>query len=49
MDVWVAYRYWQNKFGLDHNRIGDCTVAATVVSTNTCTEQTVYTGITVKF
>ncbi len=19
VDVWVAYRYWQNKFGLDHN------------------------------
>jgi hypothetical protein len=19
-DLWVAYRYWQNKFGLDHNR-----------------------------
>ena len=19
VDLWVAYRYWQNKFGLDHN------------------------------
>jgi hypothetical protein len=48
VDVWVAYRYWQNKFGLDHNAApGVCTVAG--VSTNTCTESSVYTGITVKF
>jgi hypothetical protein len=48
VDVWVAYRYWQNKFGLDHNAApGVCTVAG--VSTNSCTEQTVYTGVTVKF
>ena len=49
VDVWVAYRYWQNKFGLDHNSSvnGICAVAG--VSTNTCTEQTVYTGITMKF
>jgi len=48
VDVWVAYRYWQNKFGLDHNAApGVCTVAG--VSTNTCTESTVYSGVTVKF
>src|SRR5450432_2557217 len=48
VDVWVAYRYWQNKFGLDHNAApGVCTVAG--VSTNSCTESTVYTGVTVKF
>jgi len=48
VDVWVAYRYWQNKFGLDHNGApGVCTVAG--VSTNSCNEQTVYTGITMKF
>jgi hypothetical protein len=48
VDVWVAYRYWQNKFGLDHNAApGVCTVAG--VSTNSCTESSVYTGITVKF
>ena len=22
VDLWVAYRYWQNKFGLDHNADG---------------------------
>ena len=26
VDIWVAYRYWQNKFGLDHNaEPGVCT------------------------
>src|SRR5713101_2422576 len=50
VDVWVAYRYWQNKFGLDHNASpGVCTIAATGQSTNSCTESTVYTGVTVKF
>ncbi|HEY4282335.1 MAG TPA: hypothetical protein VGM62_04660 [Chthoniobacterales bacterium] len=50
VDVWVAYRYWQNKFGLDHNAApGVCTIAATGQSTNSCTESTVYTGVTVKF
>jgi hypothetical protein len=50
VDVWVAYRYWQNKFGLDHNAMpGVCTVAATGQSTNSCTESTVYGGVTVKF
>jgi len=52
--LWVAYRYWQNKFGLDHNAmLGVCNAAlpggGPVVSTNSCTEQTVYTGITLKF
>jgi len=51
VDVWVAYRYWQNKFGLDHNNApGVCTLAGPgTPSTNSCTESTVYTGITVKF
>jgi hypothetical protein len=46
--TWVAYRYWQNKFGLDHDAAPFvCTLAG--VSTNTCTEQTVYAGVTLKF
>jgi hypothetical protein len=50
VDTWVAYRYWQNKFGLDHNAMpGVCTIAATGQSTNSCTESTVYGGVTVKF
>jgi hypothetical protein len=48
VDVWVAYRYWQNKFGLDHNNSAVCNVAPGV-SNNTCTESSVYSGITVKF
>jgi len=46
--TWIAWRYWQNKFGLDHNAApGVCTLNG--VSTNSCTEQTVYAGVTVKF
>jgi hypothetical protein len=51
--TWVAYRYWQNKFGLDHNSAlggpGVCVLAGTTISTNSCTESTVYAGVTVKF
>ena len=48
VDVWVAYRYWQNKFGLDHKTSTACNVTPGV-SNNSCTESTVYTGVTVKF
>jgi hypothetical protein len=44
-DVWVAYKYWQNKYGLDHNASPLCTG----VNAGTCTESSVYTGITLKF
>jgi hypothetical protein len=50
--TWVAYRYWQNKFGLDHNaEFGVCnaTLNGVIQSTHSCTEQTVYAGVTVKF
>jgi hypothetical protein len=50
VDVWVAYRYWQNKFGLDHNaEPGVCTIAATGASTNSCTEQSASAGVSIKF
>jgi hypothetical protein len=50
IDVWVAYRYWQNKFGLDHNTAFACTTGVPVGMNNgSCTESTVYTGITLKF
>ena len=51
VDVWVAYRYWQNKFGLDHNNATACTtvLGGTRVSTGACTESSLYSGITVKF
>jgi hypothetical protein len=48
VDVWVAYRYWQNKFGLDHANSVNCNVTPGV-SNNSCTESSVYSGITVKF
>jgi nucleoside-specific outer membrane channel protein Tsx len=43
LDVWVAYRYWQNKFGLDHTK-GVC-----VGTKDSCTENTVASGVSVKF
>ena len=52
VDLWVAYRYWQNKFGLDHNaEFGVCNALlnGAVVSTHSCTEQSLYAGVTVKF
>ncbi|MBR0859122.1 hypothetical protein [Bradyrhizobium liaoningense] len=50
VDLWVAYRYWQNKYGMDHSAMpGVCTIAATGQSTKSCTESTVYSGVTVKF
>jgi hypothetical protein len=48
VDVWVAYRYWQNKFGLDHNNSAVCNVSPGV-SNHSCTESSLYSGITVKF
>jgi hypothetical protein len=48
VDVWVAYRYWQNKFGLDHKKSLVCNVAPGV-SNDSCTEESLYSGITVKF
>ena len=46
--TWVAYRYWQNKFGLDHTLSPTCNVSPGV-SNHSCTEESVSTGITVKF
>ena len=52
LDLWVAYRYWQNKFGLDHNaEFGVCNAPlnGVIQSTHTCTEQSLYAGVTAKF
>jgi hypothetical protein len=46
--TWVAYRYWQNKFGLDHAASPTCLTAAGVQN-GTCTESSLYAGVTVKF
>jgi hypothetical protein len=49
VDLWVAYRYWQNKFGLDHNSSVNNICAVNGVSTHSCTEESLYAGVTVKF
>jgi hypothetical protein len=51
VDLWVSYRYWQNKYGYDHNFSGECTVNFVPGGQNTgsCTEKSINTGITVKF
>ncbi|WP_426419557.1 hypothetical protein [Bradyrhizobium genosp. A] len=52
VDVWVAYRYWQNKFGLDHNAPSiacSATVGGVARPSGACTESSLYSGITVKF
>jgi hypothetical protein len=50
VDVWVAYRYWQNKFGLDHANSPTCTLGGPgTASTGSCTESSAYAGVTVKF
>jgi hypothetical protein len=52
VDVWVAYRYWQNKFGLDHNAPSaacSVTIAGVTRPSGACTEESAYAGVTVKF
>ena len=50
VDLWVAYRYWQNKFGLDHNAMaGVCTLAPTARAPTPAPSRLVYGGVTVKF
>jgi hypothetical protein len=51
LDVWVAYRYWQNKYGLDHNNSLVCNVFVPggLRSNNSCTESSLYAGVTAKF
>lgn len=48
VDVWVAYRYWQNKFGEDHANSSVCNISPGV-SNHSCTEESLYSGVTVKF
>jgi hypothetical protein len=49
-ETFVAYRYWQNKFGLDAGNTANrfCRFADGS-NNNSCTEHTVYAGITAKF
>jgi hypothetical protein len=45
VDVWVAYRLWRNKFGLDEKN----SLACTTFAPGSCREDSLYSGITVKF
>ena len=44
VDVFVAYRYWQNKFGIDHAHSGVCINTANGTTNHSCTEDTVAAG-----
>jgi hypothetical protein len=43
--VWVAYRYWENKYGFDHNASSVCMG----LGAGSCVEKSFYPDITVKF
>lgn len=51
LDLWVAWRYWENKFGLDHNNSLNCKVgfSPTGPSNKSCVENTLHAGVSVKF
>ena len=49
VDVWVAYRYWQNKYGLDAKASPTCFTNVPGQSNRSCTESSLFSGITVKF
>jgi hypothetical protein len=50
VDLWVAYRFWQNKFGLDDtNTANGVCYFANGTNNRSCTERTLYSGVTVKF
>jgi hypothetical protein len=49
LDVWVAYRFWQNKFGLDDNNPANGVCYTGGVNNRSCTEKSLYAGVTAKF
>jgi hypothetical protein len=49
VETWVAYRYWQNKFGLDDGNSANPVCWTNGVNNQSCTEKSVYAGVTVKF
>jgi hypothetical protein len=49
VDTWVAYRYWQNKFGLDDSNVNNPVCYTNGVNNHSCTEKSVAAGVTVKF
>jgi hypothetical protein len=50
VETWVAYRYWHNKFGLDDgNPANIACFTSNGANNHSCTEKTLYSGVTVKF
>jgi hypothetical protein len=49
VDVWVAYRFWHNKYGLDARASPTCFTNVPGQSNKSCTESSLFSGITVKF
>lgn len=45
VDIWVAYKYWQNKYGLDHTKSPYCQG----LNIGSCTESSLYSGLSIKF
>jgi hypothetical protein len=48
-DVWVAYRYWENKFGLDDSNSSNPVCFTNGANNHSCTEKSMSAGVTVKF
>jgi hypothetical protein len=49
LDVWVAYRFWENKFGLDDQNVANGVCYTNGVNNRSCTEKSLYAGVTAKF
>ncbi|UFX42755.1 hypothetical protein HAP47_0026425 [Bradyrhizobium sp. 41S5] len=49
VDVWIAYRYWKNKFGLDDSNPANTVCYTGGTNNHSCTESSLYTGVSVKF
>jgi hypothetical protein len=49
LDVWVAYRFWENKFGLDDQNVNNTVCYTNGVNNRSCTEKSLYAGVTAKF
>jgi len=49
VDVWVAYHYWKNKFGLDDSNPANGVCFTAGVNNHSRAEAPLYSGISVKF
>jgi hypothetical protein len=49
VQVFVAYRYWDNKFGHDDNNPQNRVCYTAGVNNRSCAERSLYSGVTVKF